>query len=69
MFIHIGKTSIMLSGTRQTLQSNDPKAIYLDNELIKSVENQKLVGVTIDNTLTWETQVNIVCQNVTKELL
>ena len=38
MFIHIGKTSVMLSGTRQTLQSNDPIAIYLDNELIKSVD-------------------------------
>ena len=58
----------MLSGTRQTLQSNDPIATYLDNELIKSVENQKLLGVTIDNTLTWETQVNIVCQNVTKRI-
>ena len=68
MFIHIGKKSVMLSGTRQTLQSNDPMAIYLDNELIKSVENQKLLGVTIDNTLTWETQVNIVCLNVTKRI-
>ena len=68
MFIHIGKTSVMLSGTRHTLQSNDPIAIYLDNELKKSVENQKLLGVTIDNTLTWDTQVNIVCQNVTKRI-
>ena len=65
MFIHIGKTSVMLSCTRQTLLDNDPIAIYLDNELITSVENQKLLGVTIDNTLTLETQVYIVCQNVT----
>ena len=58
----------MLSGTRQTLQSKDPIAIYLDNELIKSVDNQKLLGVTIDNTLTCETQANIVCQNATKRI-
>ena len=51
--------------------NNDPIAIYLDNELIKSVENQKVLGVTIHNTLTLKhklTQVNIVCQNNTKRL-
>ena len=29
MFIHIGKTSVMLTGARQTLSPTDPIAIYL----------------------------------------
>ena len=32
MFIHIGKTSVMLTGARHTLSHTDPIAIYLDNE-------------------------------------
>ena len=62
MFIHIEKTSVMLTGARQTLSHTDPIAIYLDNELLKLVDNQKLLGITIDNTLSWATQVDNVCQ-------
>ena len=68
MFIHTGKTSIMLTGARQTLLHTDLIAIYLDNELLKLVDNQKLLGITIDNTLSWATQVDNVCQNVTKRI-
>ena len=62
------KTSVMLTGARQTLSHTDPKAKYLDNELLKLVENQKLHSITIDNTLSWATQVDNVCQNVTKQI-
>ena len=62
MFIHIEKTSVMLTGARQTLSHTDPIAIHLDNELLKFVDNQKLLGITTDNTLSWATQVDNVCQ-------
>ena len=48
----------MLTGARQTLSHTDSIAIYLDNELLKLVDNQKLLGITIDNTLSWATQVD-----------
>ena len=62
------KTSVMLTCARQTLSQTDPKAKYLDNELLKLVDNQKLLSITIDNTLSWATQVDNVCRNVTKQI-
>ena len=57
-----------VSGARQTLLHTVSIAIYLNNELLKLVDNQKLLGITIDNTLRWATQVDNVCQNVTKRM-
>ena len=66
IFVYIWKTSVILTGSWQTLLHTDPIAIYLDNELLKSVDNQKLLGITTDKTLSWDTQVDIVYQNITK---
>ena len=58
----------MLTGTRQTLSHTDPIAIYIDNEFFNLVDNQNLLGITIDNMLGWATQVDSICQNVTKRI-
>ncbi|MCG8048126.1 MAG: reverse transcriptase domain-containing protein, partial [Candidatus Thiodiazotropha endolucinida] len=68
MFIHIGKTSVMLLGSRKNLLQSEPLNIYIGNELLKTVESQKLLGLTIDKTLNWEAQIDIVCQNITKRI-
>ena len=49
MSIHIGKTSVMTVGSRQNVANLDVMEICIDNEIIKEVENQKLLGVIIDN--------------------
>lgn len=54
--------------SRQILSYTDPIAKYLGNELLKLVDNQTFLGITIDNTLSWATQVDNVCQNVTKRI-
>ena len=41
MYVHVGKTSVMLIGTRQNLSVVDPIEIHIDNEIIKEV--QKLI--------------------------
>ena len=47
-FIHIGKTSVMTVGSLQNVANLDVMEICIDIEIIKEVENQKLLGVIID---------------------
>ena len=60
MHIHQRKTSLMMLGSRHNLSANDILQIILDDELIKHVENQKLLGIIIDKNLTWEKQIDLV---------
>ena len=68
MYVHVGKTSFMLSGTRQNLSLVESIEIYVDNEIIKEVENQKLLGVTTDKYLSWDKQIDIISLNVTRRI-
>ena len=65
--IHIGKTSLMTAGSRQAV-GNISMEIFIDGEIIKEVENQKLLGVIIDKTLSWDKQIDAVCLNVTRRI-
>ena len=39
MYVHAGKTSFMVLGSRQNLSLAESIEIYIDTELIKEVEN------------------------------
>ena len=67
MFIHIGKTSLTTAGSRQTV-GNISMEFFIDWEIIKEIENQKLLGVIIDKTLSWDKQIDAVCLNVTRRI-
>ena len=58
MHIHQRKTTLMMRGSRHNLSANDILQITLDDELIKHVENQKLLGIIIDS----------VCLNITRRI-
>ena len=51
MYIHQRKTTLMMLGSRHNLSANDILQIILDDELIKRVENQKLLGIIIDKNV------------------
>ena len=68
MYVHVGKTSFMIIGSRQNTSRAESIEIYLKNEIIKQVENQKLLGVTIDQTLSWDKQVDIIALNISKRI-
>ena len=68
MYVHVGKTSLMIIGSRQNTSRTESIEIYLENEIIKQVDNQKLLGVTIDQTLSWDKQVDIVALNISKRI-
>ena len=60
MFNHFIKTSVMTIGTRYHTSRTDPMSIIIDNEQIQNVESQKLLGVSIDRTLSWDKQIDFV---------
>ena len=64
MIVNIVKTSTMTAGTRQILNHNAALEIYMDGELLRAEENQKLLGVVIDKHLTFDIQINNVCLNI-----
>ena len=68
MRIHLKKTSIITVGYRQALTKIDSLNILLDNVLIKSVDNQILLGIINDKYLTWDKQIEAVSLNVTRRI-
>ena len=64
MFINLSKTSSMSIGSRQNLSNSDDFFIIIDNENISNVDNQKLLGIIIDKSLSWDKQIDSVCFNI-----
>ena len=60
MFNHFIKTSVLTIRTRYHTSRTDPMSIIIDNEQIQNVESQKLLGVSIDRTLSWDKQIDVV---------
>ena len=58
--IHPQKTKFMLIATRQKRQNIKLTlpSIYINNNVLEEVSNHKLLGVIIDNNLTWSSHVN-----------
>ena len=44
MYVHVGKTSLMILGSRQNIAEIESFEIFIDNEIIKQVDNQKLLA-------------------------
>ena len=68
MFVNLTKTSFITIGTRQNLSNIHDINIIIDNEHISNVDNQKLLGIIIDKTLSWEKQIDSVCLNITRRI-
>lgn len=68
MFINLLKTSLMLLGSRQNLSKFNLIEIILESTSIQHVESQKLLGIIIDKTLSWDKQVDSVCLNITRRI-
>ena len=68
MHIHYQKTSCMTIGTRQRLDGTDHLDIKADNIDIRSVSNQKLSGLHIDENLNWNTHIDNLCKVVSSKI-
>ena len=69
MFINCAKTKTMTIGTRQKLLSIENEVgLMINGEYICNSENEKLLGIYLDQCLTWETQINQVCSKISSRL-
>ena len=68
MYVHVGKTSLMILGSRQNIVEIESFEIFIDNEIIKQVDNQKLLGIIIDQTLSWDKQIDMVALNISRRI-
>ena len=68
MDIHTTKTSCMLVGTKKRLSDSRTLDIKIDDETIKHVSKQKLLGVYIDENLTWSSHIDHLCSIVSSKI-
>jgi hypothetical protein len=72
MVLNLQKTKCMLMTTKrkhsQLKREGKSLNITIDNQLIKSVEVEKLLGVNIANTLSWEAHIKSIKQKVSCKL-
>ena len=64
MVLHPQKTKCMLITTRQKRQnlSHELPPIYIKNQTIEQVTHHKVLGVTIDNNLSWYHHIHNLCK-------
>ena len=48
--------------------ANEGISVTINEHSTESVSAQKHLGITIDKNLTWEQQIDLVCQNVSRKL-
>lgn len=68
MQIHFGKTTCMLVGTRQRISVSRKLNIQIDNNVIQNVPKQKLLGVFIDENLTWSSHIDHLCSLISSKI-
>ena len=68
MDIHTAKTACMLVGTKKRLSDSCTLDIKIDDETIKHVSKQKLLGVYIDENLTWSSHIDHLCSIVSSKI-
>ena len=68
MNLHPQKTKYLTITTRQkrqNLPASSP-AIFINNDLIEEVDHHKMLGLTIDNNLSWMHHISILCKKISK---
>jgi hypothetical protein len=68
MVINPIKTTCMILGSKQKLNSNVKFELSLGDTLIQNVTVQKLLGVYVDSSLTWNTQIDKTCSKIVSKL-
>ena len=70
MSLHPQKTKYMLITTRQKRQNikNNPHSLLIGNDAIAEVEEHKVLGVNIDNNLSWAHHVRSLCKTMSRKI-
>jgi exonuclease III len=70
MAIHPQKTKFMLITTRQKRQNLPLKlpSIKINNQIIEEVDSHKILGITVDNNLSWSEHMTVLCKNISQKV-
>ena len=70
MALHPDKTKFMLITTRQKRQNLVPNLppLTIKSDVIGEVQNHKVLGITIDNNLSWTPHVNALCKKISTKV-
>ena len=64
--LNIGKTEYILIGSRHKTNSIDTeRGIKIENQVIKKVRNTKVLGVKLDENLSWEKHIDHISSKIT----
>ena len=68
MFVNFDKTDFMIQSTRQRLNNSNQIKLNLDDSQIKQTCTQKLLGMRIDDKLTWKTHIDHLCSTISSKI-
>lgn len=68
MHVHYDKTNYMIIGTMHRLNASRQLNIIIDNNQIASTRSQKLLGIHIDDTLSWSTHIDHLCSAISSKI-
>ena len=70
MSLHPSKTKSMLITTRQKRQNMQTKLppLFINNHQVEEVDSHKVLGVTIDNNLSWTSHLSVLSKTVSKKV-
>ena len=66
--IHYGKSTTMTLGSRHKIQQAGPLKISIGNTQLNSVSSQKLLGLHIDETLSWTQHIDYLCSVISSRI-
>ena len=64
MSLHPDKSKCMLISAKNRIKNARPLNLFINNINIENVRVQKILGVYIDNALTWDMQITFVCKQI-----
>ena len=68
MHINVNKTFSMTIGSRYSILNNHELELTLDNNEIQTADTFKMLGIQLDQMLTWDKQIDSVCLNITRKI-
>ena len=66
--VHYGKTHSFVVGSNHMISANESISITINKHITESINAQKHLGIITDKNLTWELQIDLVCQSISRKL-
>ena len=66
--INFNKSTYMILGAKRRIQDAYELLLNIDDEKIETVSKQKLLGINIDEHLTWTPHIDYLCSNIATKI-